>query len=547
MLEGMNDLFWIGPALLSGVLAVRFGLPPLVGYLIAGFVLNALGIHDHVKLTAIGNLGVTLLLFTIGLKLDVRSLLRPVIWAGTTLHMLAVVVVVGTGLYWLSLTGLAIFADMDFRIALLIGFALSFSSTVFAVKVLEEKGEYTSRYGQLAIGVLIMQDILAVLFLAVSSGKIPSPWAFALLGLIPLRGVLADLLTRAGHSELQILFGLALTFGSWSLFNLVDVKGDLGALIAGALLAAHPAAGELSKKLLGFKDLLLVGFFLSIGMSGTISVSAFLVALGLAVMVLFKVILYFALFTRFRLRAYTALFASLALANYSEFGLIVGAIAVANGWLSGDWLVIIALALTLTFMAAAPLNVRSRALYKRFNAYMTRFEAATPLPEDAPIDPGEARIAIIGMGALGTGTYDSLKSRYGDWLIGLDVDPDTVSRHVSAGRNVIQADATDDEFWERTRPGGVSVVLLALTAHEETLGVVQRIRGRHADVHIFAVVRYPEDAAILKDAGVDNTWNLYAEAGNGFADEVVAFFGESIDTIAAPAASEMPPQAPTGA
>ena len=93
MFSGMNDLYWLGPALVSGVLAVRFGLPPLVGYLIAGFVLNALGFNDHVKLTAIGNLGVTLLLFTIGLKLDVRSLLRPVIWAGTSLHMLAVIVI----------------------------------------------------------------------------------------------------------------------------------------------------------------------------------------------------------------------------------------------------------------------------------------------------------------------------------------------------------------------------------------------------------------------------------------------------------------------
>ena len=227
----MNELFWIGPALLSGLLAVRFGLPPLVGYLIAGFVLNALDYDDHVKLVAIGELGVTLLLFTIGLKLDVRSLLRPVIWAGTTLHMLAVILVFGTVLYWLSLTGLAIFADVDFKIALLIGFALSFSSTVFAVKTLEEKGEYSSRYGQLAIGVLIMQDIFAVLFLAVSAGKIPSPWALTLFALIPLRGVLVHLLTRAGHSELQVLFGISLAFGSWSLFNMFDVKGDLGALI----------------------------------------------------------------------------------------------------------------------------------------------------------------------------------------------------------------------------------------------------------------------------------------------------------------------------
>ncbi|MDH3900161.1 MAG: cation:proton antiporter, partial [Gammaproteobacteria bacterium] len=436
----MNDLYWIGPALVSGLLAVRFRLPPLVGYLIAGFVLNTLGFVDHDRLVMVGNLGVTLLLFTIGLKLDVRSLLRPVIWAGTTLHMLVVITLFGTGLYWLGLTGLTIFADVDVRIALLVGFALSFSSTVFAVKTLEEKGEYTSKYGQLAIGVLIMQDIYAVLFLALSTGKIPSLWALALLGLIPLRGVLMNLMNRAGHGELQILFGLALAFGGWSLFNAVDVKGDLGALIVGALLAAHPAAAEMSKKLLGFKDLLLVGFFLSIGMSGTINVSALLVALGLAVVVILKVILFFGLFTRFRLRAHTSLYASLALANYSEFGLIVGAIAVANGWLSGDWLVIVALALTLTFIVAAPLNARSRELHKGVRAHITPFETATPLPEDLPIDPGEARIAIIGMGRIGTGAYNTLKERYGDLLIGIDIDPGTVSRHATAGRNVILAD-----------------------------------------------------------------------------------------------------------
>jgi predicted Kef-type K+ transport protein len=537
----MNDLYWIGPALISGLLAVRFGLPPMVGYLIAGFILNTLGFVDHERLVAVGELGVTLLLFTIGLKLDVRSLLRPVIWAGTTLHMLLVIAVFGTGLYWLSLTGLAIFADVDFRIALLIGFALSFSSTVFAVKVLEEKGEYTSKYGQLAIGVLIMQDIYAVLFLALSTGKVPSLWALALFALIPLRGVLMHLMNRAGHGELQILLGLALAFGGWSLFSLVDIKGDLGALIIGALLAAHPAAAEMSKKLLGFKELLLVGFFLSIGMSGTISVAAVLVALGLAVVVVFKVILYFGLFTRFRLRAHTSLFASLALANYSEFGLIVGAIAAFNGWLSSDWLVIIALALTFTFIAAAPLNARSRALQKRLKAHIIPFQTAIPLPEDAPIDPGDARIAIIGMGRVGTGAYETLQEQYGDWLIGLDIDPGTVSRHIAAGRNVILADATDDEFWERTGSGKVSVVLLALTRHEQNLGVARGIRSRRADGHIFAVVRYPEEVAVLKAAGVDNTWNLYAEAGNGFADEVIAYFGDTLDQTAVPASPGTPP------
>jgi glutathione-regulated potassium-efflux system ancillary protein KefC len=469
----MYDLFWVGPALVAGLLAVRFGLPPLVGYLIAGFVLNAMGIDEYVKLSAIGELGVTLLLFTIGLKLDVRALLRPVIWAGTTLHMLITVAVFGTCLYWLSLAGVAFLADIDLGIALLIGFALSFSSTVFAVKVLEEKGAYTSGYGQLAIGVLIMQDIIAVVFLAASTGKLPSPWAVALFMVIPLRFVLMKMLDRVGHGELQILFGIAMAFGGWALFEVLDVKGDLGALIVGALLAAHPDAGGLSKKLLGFKDLLLVGFFLSIGMSGSISAAALLVALVLAVVVVFKVLMYFWLFTRFPLRARGSLFASLVLANYSEFGLIVGSIAVANGWLSSDWLMIIALALTMTFIAAAPLNARSRDVYGKFRARLVPFETQ------------------------------------------------------KTGHHVIHADATDDEFWERIGNERIRVVLLALPELEQNLGVTQRIGTAQGEVHVLAVVRYPEEDAALRAAGVKAVWNMHAEAGIGFAEEVMAYMGDA--------------------
>ncbi len=138
----MDDLLWISPVLIAGIAVTRFGLPPMVGYLLCGFVLNLSGIYDHDRLTMIGNIGVTLLLFTIGLKLDLRSLLRPVIWAGTTLHSVIVIAVFGTLLYWMSLAGIQAFNGIDIGKAMLIGFALSFSSTVFAVKTLEDKGEY---------------------------------------------------------------------------------------------------------------------------------------------------------------------------------------------------------------------------------------------------------------------------------------------------------------------------------------------------------------------------------------------------------------------
>lgn len=521
----MDDLLWIAPALIAGIAAARVGLPPMVGYLLCGFVLNFSGVYDHDRLTSIGDLGVTLLLFTIGLKLDLRSLLRPVIWAGTTLHTAIVVAVIGTLLYWMSLAGIQAFAGIDIGTAMLIGFALSFSSTVFAVKTLEDKGEYQSRYGQVAIGVLIMQDIFAVVFLAASTGKLPSIWALGLLLLVPMRYVLMHLLNRAGHSsELQILYGIALALGGYALFDAVDVKGDLGALIIGAMLASHPLAGVVSKRLLGFKDLLLVGFFLSIGMSGDLTVSAVLIALLLAVLVVFKVVLFFVLFTRFKMRARTATLSSLTLANYSEFGLIVGAIAVSNAWLTEDWLVTIALALTITIIVAAPINLNASRLYNSLRTTASRYETQSLLPEDEPVDLGEAKIAVIGMGRLGTGVYDYLAPDYGNILIGIDINPGIIDVHKAAGRNVVLADVTDDEVWENTNTSNLEVGILALQDHQRNLGFFNRVRERNEGAKVFAVARHQDEVAELVDAGAAAAWNMYSEAGVGLASEVISYY-----------------------
>ena len=146
--------------------------------------------------------------------------------------------------------------------------------------------------------------------------------------------------------------------------------------------------------------------------------------------------------------------------------------------MSGDWLVIVALALTITFIAAAPLNARGGAIYAAIQSRVTRFQTSTPLPEDAPIDPGNARIGIIGMRRVGTGAYDSLRARYGDVIIGVDADPDIVERHNNEGRNVILADPTDDEFWERAENGKVNVVLLAKPEIEQNLAVARHIQQR---------------------------------------------------------------------
>jgi hypothetical protein len=244
----------------------------------------------------------------------------------------------------------------------------------------------------------------------------------------------------------------------------------------------------------------------------------------LTVLGIFKVVLFFVLFTRFKMRARTATLSSLTLANYSEFGLIVGAIAVSNAWLTEDWLVTIALALTMTIIIAAPINAGASRLYDRLRPTARKFETESLLPEDELPDMGDAKIAVIGMGRLGTGVYDQLAPDYGDLLIGIDGDADIIATHEAAGRNVVRGDVTDDEAWETTIVTPLEIGILALGHHQENLGFVKRVRERTGDVKLFAVASHADEVAELIDAGAEAAWNMYSEAGVGLASEVISYY-----------------------
>ena len=499
------------------------GLPPLIGFLAAGFALNALGAFPGQMLDKFSDLGITLLLFTIGLKLDVRSLSRPQIWAVTGLHMVIVTALFSAGLFLLSIMALPVFSELDWGAVLLIAFALSFSSTVFVVRVLEERGETASLNGRIAIGVLIIQDIAAVLFLAVSTAKMPSYWALLLIVLaVPLRPLLFYLLRRVGHGELLVLFGLLLALGGAEVFEFVQIKGDLGALLAGVLIASHPKADELNKTMMGFKNLFLLGFFLSIGMSAIPAAADLLIALVLMPLIFLKGGLFFLLFTRFRLRARTSLLTSLSLTNYSEFGLIVAALAAKNGWISYQWLVVLALALSFSFVVAALANRFGDQIHEHWKDFCLKFQTGRRLPYDRYIEIKNARIVVLGMGGVGTGTYDYIHGQIPGSVSGVDDDPYTVRDHLEEGRDVTLGDPSDPDFWDRVQVSqNVEVVLLALPRHSTALQVLKLLQDSPFRGTIAAIARYPDELKTLEEAGASLVFNISSEAGAGFAAHVL--------------------------
>jgi len=528
------DVMHVVPLLVAfalGLVARFAGLPPLIGFLAAGYVLGAMGMQNTELLQEIADLGVTLLLFTIGLKLHLKDLATPVVWLSASVHMLLTTVLVAGLVLLIGLLGLSLFSYITPGTAVLIGFALSFSSTVFVVKILEEQGEMEAIHGRVAIGLLIVQDLFAVIFIAASEGKVPSLWALLLFGLIPLRPLFFRVLEKVGHGELLILMGWILPLAGAALFEVVGIKADLGALAVGILLAGHAKTKELAKALLGFKDLFLIGFFLTIGLSGDLSWSMIGAALLLvAVIVPIKTALYFLLMTRQRLRSRSATLASLGLANFSEFGLIVGAIGVSHAWIDYAWLTVLALSLAISFLLAAPLNAVSKHIYRRWRHPLHRFETRERLSGDEMIRAGKAQVVVFGMGRVGTGAYDYLRSRWGDVVLGIDVNEDYVERHRAQGRNVTLGDATDADFWARAeRSGNVKLALLAFNAQQSNIAVAKLLREQGFDFELASVAHYPDDEQALREAGVQSVFNFYAVAGEEFAEQVADLFDDRID------------------
>ncbi|WP_099612104.1 cation:proton antiporter family protein [Vibrio fujianensis] len=516
------DLVFISAAFIVGYIAQKCHLPPLVGFLIAGFGLNLYGFESNETLATLADLGVTLMLFTIGLKLDIKSLLEKEIWAGATIHNVLATSIFTLALIGFKYLGLTSLSELPFTSLLLLGFALSFSSTVFAVKSLQEKGEMNSTYGTLAIGILVMQDIFAVIFLTASTGKLPEWYAISLFALPLLRPLLFRLLDNAGHGELLVLLGifLALVIGAGG-FQLVGMKPDLGALILGMLLAKHSKASELSKALFNLKELFLVCFFLNIGLAEKPTLTGLLLALLLMILLPLKGALYFWVLNQFHFRVRTSLLTSLSLFNFSEFGLIVGGLAFKLGWLPGDILVALAIAVSLSFLIAAPLSRKGNEVYQHSSSWFSDPQPETLNLRDSVINPGEAQVIILGMGRIGTGAYDEFYSRYGDICLGVELREEAAKQHQNEGRNVISGDATDPDFWARIlHTGKVKLILLAMPHHQANQIALAELNKRQFTGQIAAIAEYSDQMDILLQEGAHAAFNIYSEAGTGFARHV---------------------------
>ncbi|MEH6386208.1 MAG: cation:proton antiporter family protein [Colwellia sp.] len=522
------DFIWILFAFGCGMAAKSFSLPPSIGYLFAGFSLNFLGFQADESINTLANLGITLMLFTIGLKLNVKDLLKKEVWLGSLSHSVTWVLLGALILKLFALAAIGYFTDLSFYTIGLIIFALSFSSTVCVVKLMEDHGEMRTRHGKLAVGILVIQDIVAVIFLVVATGKSPTLWALLLLSAFLIKPLINKIIDQVGHGELIPLTGFFLAFGAYEIFELVSIKGDLGALLVGMYLASHSKASEINKSLMGFKDLFLIGFFLSIGFTALPTLEMLAMASLLTLLIPIKFCLFFFLFTQFKLRGRTSYLTALALSNFSEFGLIIASLSTKNNWLSNDWLVILSLAVSLSFIITNITYNFAHQIFTRHKSLICKYERKSKLSEDNFIQPCDAPIVVIGMGRVGMGAYKALDNQASGQVWGLDADQGKIAW---LNDNDIQAfcgDAENIDFWENIKIDKLELILLALPKIQDIKNITLQLRHANYQGKIAAIARFDDERQEIETYGVDKVFNFYTEAGVGFAEESLAMMKPSI-------------------
>jgi len=503
-------------ALGSALIFTRLKLSPIIGYLVSGLVAGPYGLHlvrNIHEVETLAEIGVILLLFTIGLEFSISRLLRlkRLLVGGGLAQMLLSVA---------AFTGIAVVFGYGTRTALPLAMALALSSTAIVLKLLSERGEIDTAHGRMSLGILLAQD-LAVVFFLVALPLIAgqdlrfSLWAISKVALL-LGGLLVFsryllqpvllVILKARSQELFRITILALILVTAWLTGEVGLSLELGAFLAGLALAESPYAHQALSDILPFRDTFLAIFFVSIGMLVNIDrVIAELPLVLTATLVLFCVKLVAAtlatLLCRYPLRI--ALLTGLLLFQAGEFSFVFlkGA---TDLQLLPDPAYQIALAVIALSMIATPL-IAGQA--ERWAAGIAAL-LGKPLGEMHPeLQERTANLSghvlIAGYGLTGRNVGRILR-RFDVPHLYVELNAENVHQGRRSGDFVIYGDITSSEVLHELGVGRARALVLAINDPAALARAVANARKGSPELYILARTRYVAELAHLCELGADD-------------------------------------------
>ncbi len=512
--------FVIIVATLFAAVPHRFKHPLIPMYIIAGFVIGPmLGcITDQDVLKDVAELGIAFSLFVVGIELDINRLRKvgnfPVIAAFV---QSVILFFVGYILVRALMPG---FNQMD---AVYIGVALMFSSTMLIIKLLSDKNELDTLHGRILLGILLVEDIIAVFVLSLlgTTGGITIPniassfikgFGLFSIAIVASRFIFPPVLHYAEKSrELLFIVALSICFLFIGLSESIGYSPAIGAFVAGVSIASFPFNLEISHKVRSLRDFFATIFFVSLGMQIHFVTSVILPAAIFAFLALFlKPVISFVLSSFWGYGKKVSFFTAVGLTQVSEFSLIIAF----AGYYSFDpphispevfSLITIFTAITLT---VSPYMIRfENEIYKLMSRWLTIFEQISPrmkkLDEERPTAMSKHTI-VCGGGSVGMGIVRRLQREGKDFVI-IDYNPDVVASLAERKIPAIYGDVNDTEVLEKAGYKSADIIVSTIEEYEygSNLYMVTRIKSTN-----------PKSVLIMTTSNVDYAVDLYNEGAD---------------------------------
>lgn len=515
-------------AVIGGILAKRVRLPALIGYIASGVVFGNVftGATDQALLQQIADVGVALLLFTLGVEFSFRRLkntLGAIIWAAAAQILLSILFFV---LFFLWL-------GFGFLPALYVAVAASLSSTAIVVKVLSERGELDSVPGELATAWLVIQDLAVVpimivlptisavqaggnasvstVLLAVSTSLLKSMVALAVIWYLGRRGIprLLNFASRLDSREIFLLCTIAVVFLSAVAAYIFGLSAAVGAFIAGLLISETSQNHAIFAEVRPLRDLFAVVFFVTLGMvlpaGGLLGIVGLLVVSCVLVVVV-KWFLVFGLTRYLGNHRKTAFVAAVALTQMSEFGFIIAREGLEHGALTGERYVFL-VALTFVTMLVGTLGLSGvHRFYYWFYAVLGKWlpKSQAGKHEISP-DREELQfrdhIVICGFGRVGKYIGRALDMAEIPYVV-VDYNHATVSELRQKGVSVVFGDPADKDVLDYAQVDLARAMVIAIPdrhTQEMIIGNAQTLNRR---IRIICRTHHEEDQKWLKSLGV---------------------------------------------
>ena len=499
-------------AFVVSYIARAFRQPIIIGYIIAGMIISPFIIQAGISQEIIylfSQFGIAFLLFIVGLHLNPK-IIKEIGISSLVVGLSQIILTFGFGFlisfYLLGFGGVASAYG---------GIALAFSSTIIIMKLLSDKRQLDSLYGKLSIGILIIQDLVAVAVLmfisSMSNGTSFS--SFAVRGLLSGTGLILILffigyfalprITKniAKSQELLFLFSICWCFVIAALFSYLGFSIEIGALIAGVVLSISPYSTEISSKVRSLRDFFLIIFFIILGLNIQVSNITSIIpeAIILSVFVLlFKPIILMTLLAFFGYTKRTNFLTGTTLAQISEFSLIVLALGVTMGHIGDNILSILILTGVITMTLSTYMIIFSNKFYSVMEKFIFMFERKRT--KKLRREKIKYSAILFGYNRIGFGILKSLKMIKKKYLV-VDFDPDTIETLTKFRIPCLYGDAFDSEFLEELELDKIELAVSTIPDFETNLLLIEEIRNVNPDAIVIVRAHQINEALDLYKKG----------------------------------------------